>query len=254
MKGYIFFLILFFSSKALSQKQISIAKVEYEMTTNSNNGFDAYNAVLTFNEKISRFVFSKKAKEEELVEKEEKEHTVINLRINDTTANCIINDLNKKTIYNIIDKEIVFENNDSQRWTLGNEEKTIGKIRCKKATCNFRGRDYIAWYTDEIPVPFGPWKFNGLPGLIVEVSDATNEVFFSILKIEIPFNTEIKNISDSDKKISREDFKKRIEKELNKQKKNLEERARIIESSAGKNETIIINVSAPVINRGIELD
>lgn len=54
------------------------------------------------------------------------------------------------------------------------EEKLIGKVLCKKATARFRGRNYIAWYSVAIPIPFGPYKFHGLPGLIVSIRDESN--------------------------------------------------------------------------------
>lgn len=56
-------------------------------------------------------------------------------------------------------------------WKLLNEKKIIGKYNCTKAVVEFRGRTYTAWYTIEIPISLGPWKFNGLPGLILEVDD-----------------------------------------------------------------------------------
>jgi GLPGLI family protein len=57
------------------------------------------------------------------------------------------------------------------KWKLLNEKKIIGEYNCKKASVEFRGRTYYAWYTMEIPISLGPWKFNGLPGLILEVDD-----------------------------------------------------------------------------------
>ena len=56
-------------------------------------------------------------------------------------------------------------------WKLLNERKKIGEYDCKNASVEFRGRTYYAWYSMEIPVSLGPWKFNGLPGLILEVDD-----------------------------------------------------------------------------------
>jgi GLPGLI family protein len=73
-------------------------------------------------------------------------------------------------------------------WVLINETKKIGAFNCLKATCHFRGRDYIAWYTLEIPVSYGPWKFQGLPGLILEVYTPNQEIYFSAKKILYPFN------------------------------------------------------------------
>jgi GLPGLI family protein len=73
-------------------------------------------------------------------------------------------------------------------WALINETKKVGNFNCLKATCHFRGRDYIAWYTLEIPVSHGPWKFQGLPGLILEVYTPNQEIYFSAKKILFPFN------------------------------------------------------------------
>jgi GLPGLI family protein len=73
-------------------------------------------------------------------------------------------------------------------WVLINETKKIGDFTCNKATCHFRGRDYVAWYTNEIPVPHGPWKFQGLPGLILEVYTPNQEIYFCAKKVLFPFN------------------------------------------------------------------
>lgn len=72
------------------------------------------------------------------------------------------------------------------RWKLTTEEKKIGNVVCRKATGYFRGRDYEAWYAPEIPVSLGPWKFQGLPGLILEVYDTQKNIFISAESIELP--------------------------------------------------------------------
>jgi GLPGLI family protein len=56
-------------------------------------------------------------------------------------------------------------------WELSGEQKMIDSLRCTKATCTFRGRLYTAWFTTDIPLPFGPWKMGGLPGLVVDLQD-----------------------------------------------------------------------------------
>lgn len=64
-------------------------------------------------------------------------------------------------------------------WTLHDSMRTIGPYLCQMATAHFRGRDWTAWFTRTIPVPLGPWKLIGLPGLVVEAHDATGEVAFT---------------------------------------------------------------------------
>lgn len=72
------------------------------------------------------------------------------------------------------------------KWNLKDGTKKIGNFNCQKATITFRGRNYTAWYTNEIPVSFGPWKFQGLPGLILEVYD--EDTIFHIYASSVEYN------------------------------------------------------------------
>ena len=56
-------------------------------------------------------------------------------------------------------------------WVMTDEWKELLGYRVRKATCNFRGRDYVAWFAPELPLSEGPWKFCGLPGLVMHVYD-----------------------------------------------------------------------------------
>jgi hypothetical protein len=56
--------------------------------------------------------------------------------------------------------------------------KMIDKFKCQKASCRYRGRDYIAFFCSDIPFNYGPWKLNGLPGLILEAYDTKSEISF----------------------------------------------------------------------------
>lgn len=67
-------------------------------------------------------------------------------------------------------------------WKLMNETKVINTISCKKAEVNFKGRNWTAWYSTEIPFPYGPYKFSGLPGLIVKITDEKGDYDFELVK------------------------------------------------------------------------
>ena len=61
---------------------------------------------------------------------------------------------------------------------------TFRAYTCYRATCRFRGRNYEAWYTPEIPRSEGPWKLQGLPGLILKASDSRQHYTFVCTGIE----------------------------------------------------------------------
>lgn len=72
----------------------------------------------------------------------------------------------------------------TMKWTLQQETATICEHKCQKATCHWRGRDFIAWFTKDIPIRKGPWKFGGLPGLIMKVYDTNRLYTFEAIGIE----------------------------------------------------------------------
>lgn len=69
-------------------------------------------------------------------------------------------------------------------WEISNETKTYEEYEVQKATTSFAGRDYVAWFTLEIPIADGPYVFSGLPGLIVELYDTEEHYIFSLLSVE----------------------------------------------------------------------
>lgn len=111
-------------------------------------------------------------------------------------------------------KYAVSENLPKMVWKLTNESKNIKNYACKKATTIFRGRTYEVWYTEKIPISIGPWKFNGLPGLILSVQDKEGIYKWEVKSISYPYtknkediNTLIKE-NTKFKKISFKDFDK----------------------------------------------
>ncbi|AJW62479.1 Protein of unknown function (Porph_ging) [Elizabethkingia miricola] len=66
----------------------------------------------------------------------------------------------------------------SIKWQIVQEKMIYKEFSVQKAVCDFGGRRWIAWYTTEIPFLDGPYKFQGLPGLILKIEDTgKNHVF-----------------------------------------------------------------------------
>ena len=76
------------------------------------------------------------------------------------------------------------EANERPEWTLHPDTMTVLSYPCRKATCRFKGRDYTAWYTMDVPVSEGPWKLHGLPGLIVKAEDSRGHYTFTCTGLE----------------------------------------------------------------------
>lgn len=70
------------------------------------------------------------------------------------------------------------------QWKLLPERKRILSYNCQKAITEFRGRTYEAWFAPEIPLKEGPYKFNGLPGLILEINDMQQHYTYKCVGIE----------------------------------------------------------------------
>ena len=97
----------------------------------------------------------------------------------DTAYNLVHVDLTKGQIFEPVQsggdehgigyKMLLIEPLNSFQWKLGEDKKVILGYSCYKATCTFRGRDYVAYFTKEIPFKAAPWKFYGLPGVVLEV-------------------------------------------------------------------------------------
>lgn len=92
-------------------------------------------------------------------------------------------------------------------WKILSDTMTLAKHFCQKAICSFRGREFIAWFTTDIPINNGPWKFSGLPGLILKVYDTQKLYSFECIKVEQKnnkFPIEIHNNFNNYKKIDRD--------------------------------------------------
>ncbi len=98
-------------------------------------------------------------------------------------------------------------------WNFRNEDaEPILGYDCRKATTEFAGRKYTAWFTTEIPLPFGPYKFGALPGLILKIEDDEQQFVWEAVGFERA-NTPIMEYTyqdGNDKRCTAEDVEKTL--------------------------------------------
>ncbi len=75
------------------------------------------------------------------------------------------------------------EDTTKPEWEIREDTKEILGYQCQRAECDFRGRNWVAWFTPEIPVQEGPWKLIGLPGLILAANDSKNHYSYEATSI-----------------------------------------------------------------------
>lgn len=71
------------------------------------------------------------------------------------------------------------------KWTFSPDttQNVIG-YECQLAECDFGGRHYSAWFTTELPLSYGPYKFGGLPGLILQIQDREGQFIWTATGFE----------------------------------------------------------------------
>ncbi|MCI1779796.1 MAG: GLPGLI family protein [Bacteroidales bacterium] len=74
------------------------------------------------------------------------------------------------------------------KWKILSQSDSILGYKCFTATTFFRGRYYKAWFTQDIPLHYGPYKFNGLPGLILKIEDKDKLFTWTAIAIETTNN------------------------------------------------------------------
>ncbi|PQJ79475.1 GLPGLI family protein [Polaribacter porphyrae] len=229
MKNILFttiFTLLYFSGKAKFSENINYGKISFERVLNFDGNLETTEFDLFFSPNFS--VFSEKTAQQKksstLKPSTDDEFDLsFDVKFNGSKY-VVLTDFKRDSIYSQVSlfkngkqtTYIVCEKAKKIKWEITQEFKMISGFKAQKATCLFRGRNYSAWFTKKIPIKYGPWKLNGLPGLILNVSDDKNEVAFNVTKIEIP---NIKNTKSNNYFEFNKTFKKISLKEYIKLKK-----------------------------------
>lgn len=176
------------------------------------------------------------------------------LKVNKQLTPHLINNFEKDSIYSqgLVFKEPYYVQDPIRdpEWKLHSESKSISGFSCNKATTTFRGRNYEVWYTPEIPVNFGPWKLNGLPGLILMVTDEKNQIEISATRVKlgesIDIEEQISKLPKLGKKVSLREY-------VSEKDKEGEQISKFIKSKSSRGGNTTSSFEKPEKRNGLEI-
>ncbi|KFF21305.1 GLPGLI family protein [Chryseobacterium sp. JM1] len=173
----------------ISKQKISSYNIYYKVNFLDNalslNSKREVLCILEIGDKVSKFFDYNQMKIDSLDEKYSSQNTIgakeagLYLKTRVLWNNVVFKKDDSITVQDRF--RYVYQYQDIQpkfNWALESGVKNILGYNCKKAKVTYKGRDYTAWYANDIPVNNGPYVFEGLPGLILEVEDTNQKYSF----------------------------------------------------------------------------
>jgi GLPGLI family protein len=137
-------------------------------------------------------------------------------------------------------------------WKIQPEsQKQIQNFTCTKAIGQFRGSEIVVYFTTDLPMPFGPWKFKGLPGVILEayVANDKQNYNFTVSKVIYPYNNDVSlELSEKEKSLKRISFQEHEESYVN----NILKKLAIINARTTQSNTKITAGTKKMTRHGVE--
>lgn len=201
-----------FSLLSFSQEKVDIS-VSYDLTyklDSTSQETKTEHFLLFANKDKSQFLSTVMYVKDSLSAQPNSDKKMIALKYRTPNDYYIITEPQSNTVTHfqtLVNTNVYYSSNEKMNWKIEKETKLINNLKCKKATTQLFGRNWTAWFTEEYPFQLGPYKFYGLPGLILEVYDAKNYYHFVASQIKpkkdkfIDFNL-VKNY----KQISKDQF------------------------------------------------
>ncbi|MCT2562516.1 GLPGLI family protein [Chryseobacterium herbae] len=163
-----------FKMDSLNKENVEKEIMNLDITKEGSN---FYSALLISRDSLFKAQFERgKASQSMIFDMRKVKQTKVNFRVSKDYPNL-------ETIYHtsISASNIALKEQNKINWTIIPETKTIEGFKVQKATTTFGGRNWIAWFTNDIQIQDGPYKFCGLPGLILSVGDDKGDHIFNLV-------------------------------------------------------------------------
>ncbi|MGG7549252.1 GLPGLI family protein [Chryseobacterium arthrosphaerae] len=212
MKKVILLFYLLMITTIFSQKKFDVVyeagyKLDYKLSNGSNYRKETTFALLinenaSFFKDLHRYISDSLMVEKKLntIEEAMKYNTDFRGYIGTTSAKLYVTDEINYTYFG-------YEEPNNINWKIKNEFKTVAGYKCQKAETTKYGRTWIAWFASDIPFQYGPYKFNGLPGLITEVYDLKDDYHYTLYSFrKRKYTCRSANIATNVKSLTKEKF------------------------------------------------
>jgi len=128
------------------------------------------------------------------------------------------------------------EEDKKPEWKILPDKQKIGEYNAQKATTKYGGREWTAWFSTDLPFQDGPYKFYGLPGLIVKIEDTTGSHIMTLVgnkkvaqaaasekEPELPQNIRVFGMGGKELEVTEDQFRKAWKDYVNDPAKNMRE-------------------------------
>ena len=176
MRNKIVLFFILFSGMIFSQTNRFI----YQLDIKINDKIEKMNMVLDIDKNFVKF-YDYKFIEMDSISKKTGENWMTNT-MSDQLVLRKINTFENQTFHDNMYDYFLIKSTDKINWNISKETKKVNDYTLQKATTNFGGRNWTAWFSSEIPFQEGPYKFRGLPGLIFEISDNENNFNYKLIR------------------------------------------------------------------------
>ena len=191
------------SGVVMAQENHETINAKYKVVYDFQFKPDSLNSDFVKNEKtflykddlVSVFISEGKFKQDSLISSVKETDNAVSL-LSGLTLGNYSSKVNFKIIKNYPEEGIIthnekvyktsyyFEERLDLNWRMINEQDSIAGIPVKKAEVSLGDRDFVAYYAPSIPINDGPYKFSGLPGLILKLYDKEEKFVFTFESIE----------------------------------------------------------------------
>lgn len=209
---YLSFAFLLFSVFYFSQEKVDIG-VSYDLTyklDSTSQETKTEHFLLFANKDKSKFLSTVVYVKDSLSAQPNPDKKIIGIKYRTPNDYYIITEPQSNSVsqfQTLVNTNVYYSSNEKMNWKIEKETKLINNLKCRKATTQIFGRNWTAWFTEEYPFQLGPYKFYGLPGLILEVYDSKNEYHFVAIQIKRKKDKQVDfNLVKNYKQISKDEF------------------------------------------------